>query len=676
MAKELKFNLVVNTTTAENDISGVSDSLDEILEKSKIDLLIENSEAVKSVGELKKAYKELQNAQLEYGEGTEEFVKAAQAAGDLRGRLNAVNETVAAFNESPIENLSNSFTHLRSKVMALDIDGSKQAFAAFGANLKGVASSVLGLGKGFNVAKLAARGFGVALAATGIGLIVVAVGTLLSSFDSLKDSGGAIGKIFTAIGDAVTFVKDAVLDLLDSWGLIDKAATKSAKVQIEAAEAVDKKLRDLRNGQIVDDRKREILEAVGRRDDLLGEETNAELRKEIINKTKFDISKINEKYDKIEKDRIDKSADDFKKAEQDKLNTKIKTVQDAGAIDKEDQDERDAYNEQFYKREKSIKDKADAEDKARRDKSNSDILSSVDAIIAKTEKEIAKIRALEIQNEITRNKQISQAYHTANTIAMIYGSEGPMGMAVTQFGAILADSTVMMFETFTSTTATMGEKIGASLEVVGGMVASIGAMLAASSDERIAGIQEEESSKIASLERQFKAGVITESQLAAGKEKIQTKARAQELKEKKKAFEQEKAIQITQAVIGTAQGIVSASANAFPLNIAMMALAAAVGAAQIGIIASQKFPSGGGGGGGVSTPSVPSLPSVSSTTGGGGPNINFTGSTPTSINTVGGGSPQQQPFIIQSNVSISESEISGTQQTVSMYESTSSLGGG
>jgi hypothetical protein len=64
---------------------------------------------------------------------------------------------------------------------------------------------------------------------------------------------------------------------------------------------------------------------------------------------------------------------------------------------------------------------------------------------------------------------------------------------------------------------------------------------------------------------------------------------------KRKAFEQNKAFQIVNAVMNTAQAVVAGLAAPFPIGIVMGALNAALGAAQIGIIASQKFKAAKGG---------------------------------------------------------------------------------
>jgi hypothetical protein len=66
------------------------------------------------------------------------------------------------------------------------------------------------------------------------------------------------------------------------------------------------------------------------------------------------------------------------------------------------------------------------------------------------------------------------------------------------------------------------------------------------------------------------------------------------LEVKKKQFEREKALQIAQGVISTAASVLQTLASVpYPLNIPLAILAGAAGAAQVAIIASQKFDDGG-----------------------------------------------------------------------------------
>jgi len=153
---------------------------------------------------------------------------------------------------------------------------------------------------------------------------------------------------------------------------------------------------------------------------------------------------------------------------------------------------------------------------------------------------------------------------------------------------------------------------------------------------------------------------------AEGNEKLQEKIR-------EKQFKANKALQIVNSVIGTAAAVVASAQLGFPAAIPGIIAAAALGTIQIAAISSAKYsPTGGSGGG--SRPQVPAPPSIGGSSNQ-GPNVSFTGSG-NNLNTVGGGVEQLPVPTINANVTISETEITGTQNTVSEYESNSLLSGG
>ena len=146
---------------------------------------------------------------------------------------------------------------------------------------------------------------------------------------------------------------------------------------------------------------------------------------------------------------------------------------------------------------------------------------------------------------------------------------------------------------------------------------------------------------------------------AEGNEKKQEQLR-------KKAFEQNKKMQIAQAVINTAQAVIAAMSAGPIVGTIMAVLAAATGAASIAKIASTTY-QGGGGGGGVSAPNMSSLSSSGS---GAMPSFNLFGT--------GGNSTQQAGTqSVESNVTVqavvSETEITETQGKVNKYQQNAEL---
>ena len=119
-------------------------------DKYTLDVAINTADAANSIGDIKKSLKELKNIQLEYGEGTEEFTKAAQKAGELKDRLNAVNDSLKNLSNSPVENVKNSFGTLTSQLRTLDFEGAKQSLKDLGASSGVLVKGILGLGPGVN----------------------------------------------------------------------------------------------------------------------------------------------------------------------------------------------------------------------------------------------------------------------------------------------------------------------------------------------------------------------------------------------------------------------------------------------------------------------------------------------------------------------------------------------
>jgi hypothetical protein len=175
--------------------------------------------------------------------------------------------------------------------------------------------------------------------------------------------------------------------------------------------------------------------------------------------------------------------------------------------------------------------------------------------------------------------------------------------------------------TFADTSKSTTDKIAAGLQLAAGIAGEIGNILGQNSERNLKKIEEEKNAEIMALEERKNAGIISEAQFNAAKEKIDNAARKKELQEKRKAFNQNKALQIAQAVISTAQSVLAAwtlvPANPIVSGI-FSGIAAAVGAAQIALISSQKFPEGGSGGSGgsgsISAPSIPNTGAVGGAT--------------------------------------------------------------
>jgi len=187
------------------------------------------------------------------------------------------------------------------------------------------------------------------------------------------------------------------------------------------------------------------------------------------------------------------------------------------------------------------------------------------------------------------------------------------------------------------------------------------------SQTRLNNEEENRNKSLESLEAQKERGILTDQQYAEAKYQIELKSYKREHELRKKAFKQQKAMQIVQAIIGTAQGVVAAlSEPFFPMMIARLAMAGATGAAQIALIASQKMPDDGGApsapsmGGSVGMPSTPDTQQQNAPQ---APNFFGLGQN----NLLTGGGSDQRVFVV-------ESDISATQGRVAKIRERSTLG--
>jgi len=614
MAKTIQYRVEVNTSRAKDDLNDLDNQLDDIQEKSKVDLVIENAGAVKSVADVRKAYKALRDAQIEVGEGTEEFTRLGEAAAQLKDKLDAVNEVSKDLGGSTFEKFKNSINRIREGIVNLDLDKVRQGFGQLGTTFKGLTS-------GLSTARIAAIGFGTALAATGIGAFVIAITTLVSQFDDLSKAGGLIGKIFTGINNVINGFKNSVLDLADAWGLVDKNQTKAA-ISAREAGANAKKAESLfltnkafesyyKNMAGPDPDKRtkfafdlkakqstELNNFIAQQQELVksGDITQKlyELRtKDFIDASRQSFTDAMDEYDEMVRKSIEEANKKREQDRKDAFNKRLQDIRLQGEIEKEDQDERLEFTEGIFDKEAQLYKDAEAKKQALIDKNKADTIEATNALIAEAERRIEAEKKLE--EELTKFKEEQE-------------------QAKRQF----------IQETFNGTLNLTN--------AIGGLVSQLYA------------------NEIADAEGNFE--------------------RQEELREE--SFEANKALQIASTVITTAQAVMNGLNAGLqiggPWGIALGAVtaaaAAATGAVQIATIEATRYQPSGGSTPGITAPTPATPASIQ-------PNVNFA-STGTGFNQVGGGSNQ----FMNLSASISVSEINSVQNTVAVYESGSLIGQG
>lgn len=109
-------------------------------------------------------------------------------------------------------------------------------------------------------------------------------------------------------------------------------------------------------------------------------------------------------------------------------------------------------------------------------------------------------------------------------------------------------------------------------------------------EQKIIEAQESADAEISELQKRYDADLISKDEFEKGKQAIDDEVRAKERQLKKEAFEFQKQASLIQATIATAQGVATALTGDPYTVIARVAIAAAIGAAQIALIASQPTP--------------------------------------------------------------------------------------
>ena len=283
-------------------------------------------------------------------------------------------------------------------------------------------------------------------------------------------------------------------------------------------------------------------------------------------------------------------------------------------------------------------------------------------------------------------KQLEDAVGSLNNFIQTTNSlTTELGASINNLVGGIANSIPGLLDVINDETATQTDKTIAYLQAAGAAVQGIAQVLSALSNQRLQEIQTEEDAAILASENEYNAQAkfINENvsdeatrkkkldELEEGRAKsgddIRKKYAAIELAEKRKAFNQQKAISLVQTTIATAQAVMAAS-TAGPIAGPILAgVIGALGAVQLALISSQKFPEGGG-----APPSAPS-PNIPSGGGSGAPS-------PTPFQApqfFGIGQQQQgqgqppQPIIIENN--IVETDITSTQRNINAIETRASI---
>lgn len=204
------------------------------------------------------------------------------------------------------------------------------------------------------------------------------------------------------------------------------------------------------------------------------------------------------------------------------------------------------------------------------------------------------------QSLSTIGDKVAGVVNSMQPMMDLMGPEGLLLNAVTSGAAAATGAWSTAFEVIGDSAASGGDRLAAGLEASSATIGAISSMLAANSQQ-----------KITSIDQEIAAEQKRDGKSAASLAKLSALDKKKE-KEKKKAFETNKKAQMAQTILSTASAVIQSIANAggLPFGAATGAAMAAVGAAQLAIIAGTSYQGGGSAGG--STPTAPSTLEVGS----------------------------------------------------------------
>jgi hypothetical protein len=224
------------------------------MSKVNIDLLINTANSAKSLKETKQAIKDLKDAALQVGEGTEEFNRLTQAAGKLTDKVGDVNQRIKVLSGDTqklqgaigvVQGLAGAFGAVQGAAALFGTEGKKlqetmvklQATMTLLNSLQQVANVLnkdssasiflkTTAQKGYNLVVGqsigALKGFRIALAATGIGAIAILVGALYANWDKLTAAVKENSEGFQKFKQVLMFVAPPIYAIIKGVELVSE----------------------------------------------------------------------------------------------------------------------------------------------------------------------------------------------------------------------------------------------------------------------------------------------------------------------------------------------------------------------------------------------------------------------------------------------------------------------
>ena len=453
---------------------------------------------------IKKEIKAVQDQMIGLDAGSQEFVKLAQRAGELRDQMKDVAEAVNANAGPAIGNFGNNLSIARGQLGELDITGFGESMKRMGANVKSV--SFKDMGEGIKSVGGGFASLGKALLFNPIFLISTAILGIVANFEKLTQAGGLVGKIFGTIGDFVNTAKDAFFAFTDAIGLTDTKAAELAEAQKKrneemiadtkkANDEVDKMREGMARGRMTE-RAKELADIQKWFDEqLYAARGNEELRNEIIAVAREKRDEINAKYDKQDADKAQAEAEKKKALDEKEQKEKIdrrKVLSDFNAEqDAEDYQMALQQTEQMGKlgQEMTDKERERAIEKTEIAKTAYETLDGYDKVFVDQQlqrADEASQKQIEIEKNVQQSKleiavkyldaaqSLTDAMTTSGLISAEKAFKISKALGITQ----TTISTIMGVQNALNATSTVPEPFGMALKVANAV--AIGAAGAAS----------------------------------------------------------------------------------------------------------------------------------------------------------------------------------------------------
>lgn len=673
----------VDDSKLNSDLKSINKQVQDASKDSTLNVGVAiDKDATDKVDSIKRALRALKEEAASVGEGGVGFEKLTRDAGELQKKLDDVNDQMKVSSQDGLNKFGAQLGLIKNKLLDLDFSGARKG-------IEGLGSTVLRLGPATTAAGAGFRTLAGAIAATGIGALVIAVGYLVTHFDEIKNSTGLIGQkirelttFFEGLVDkAKVFIEGAVNGFIDLynksilvrgviqgfilyWKTFVDGVVTGAKIVGNAIGSIGSAILDIFKGKNpLDSLKQGFADIEKNLSDFKTNfKTNfADAVDSTLNGQLKPVSNLFGSFSDGAKKEGKKAGKEFKEGFEEALvETQPDDVLNFNPFENSGIKSKAFYSEQISQLER-VRDNIS--------------LGSAEWIRYGELIDILKQKVMElesIETPIQKKKKEDQKEYND----LLKESDeifSGLGIKIPEISQTIQQS-------FTEWQENNKEELGKAagyLSQLSDAVGQVGDVIQGIFEIRINRAENAADREIAALQRTFDMAtkgknlsnaqqVALENKLAQDKYKVSLELFNKEEKLRERAFKANKAIQIVQAVIGTAQGIIAALAEpgGFPLMIARMVLAATTGAIQIGVIASQQFPKG-------EAPSAPSPISVpepnlpDQNTNVQGPDRSFQAA---QFFGLGGKQAQDSNSMMYQKVYVVESDITQSQRQVNVIE--------